>query len=303
MSPIRRVLVTGGSGGIGTFVLHELAGRAAVRVFDRRPPTGPAEEYVEGDVLDLPDLTRASQGMDAILHLAAIPNPFADPPERIFPINVTGTFHACEAAVRAGVRRVVLTGSDSATGLAIKRVPVAPRYVPVDEAHPKVPSEVYGLTKVLVEEIGQAYARGHGLEVVCLCPVFVVLPGKEAQLPERGAERTSRNLWAYVEPADVAQAFRLALGLPAVSYESFLISAADTLSPIPSLELVRAAFGPVPEIRNPEWFVANPHASLYDISKAKRLLGYQPRSDWRRLVPRTGGDPDVRVHRGERGER
>lgn len=136
MSPIRRVLVTGGSGGIGTFVLHELAGRAAVRVFDRRPPTEPAEEYVEGDILDLPGLTQASRGMDAILHLAAIPNPFTDPPERIFPINVTGTFYACEAAVRAGVRRVVLTGSDSATGLTIKRVPVAPRYVPVDEAHP-----------------------------------------------------------------------------------------------------------------------------------------------------------------------
>lgn len=157
---------------------------------------------------------------------------------------------------------------------------------------------MYGLTKLLVEEIGQAYARGHGLEVVYLCPVFVVLPGKEAQLAERGAERTSRNLWAYVEPADVAQAFRLALELPSVAYEAFLISAADTLSPIPSLELVRAAFGTVPEIRNPEWFVANPHASLYDISKARRLLGYQPASDWRRLESRGALD----IHRGDRGD-
>lgn len=82
----------------------------------------------------------------------------------------------------------------------------------------------------------------------------------------------------------MAQVFRLGLELPEVGYEAFLLSAADTLSPIPSLELVRAAFGMVPEIRKPEWFAANPHAALYDISKARRVLGYTPPSDWRRLV-------------------
>jgi len=279
-----RVLVTGGSGGIGTFVLAELSRSHAPTVFDRRPPTGPAAGFVSGDVLDLPALTDACRGMDAMIHLAAIPNPFRDPPERVFPVNVTGTFHACEAAVRSGVRRVVLTGSDSATGLAIKAVPAAPAYLPVDEDHPRTPSEVYGLSKLLVEEIGRTYARGHGLEVVVLCPVFVVLPGKEAEIAARGGERASRNLWAYVEPADVAQAFRLALELRAVSYEAFLVGAADTLSPVPSLELAREAFGRIPPIRKPEWFAANPHASLYDIGKAIRVLGFRPRSSWRALV-------------------
>lgn len=284
----RRVLVTGGSGGIGTFVLSELAASCHTTVFDQREPSGSAARFVRGDVLDLAALTDACQGIDAVIHLAAIPNPFGDPPERIFTVNVTGTFHACEAAVRAGVRRVILAGSDSATGLAIKAVPVAPAYLPVDEAHPRLPSEVYGLSKLLVEEIGQTYARGRGLEVIVLCPVFVVLPGKEGQLAERGAERVSRNLWAYVEPADVAQAARLALELPRVGYEAFLIGAADTLSPVPSLELVHRAFGALPEIRRPEWFAANPHASLYDIGKAMRVLGYHPRSDWRRFVTQGG---------------
>lgn len=281
---IPRVLVTGGSGGIGTFLLEELRGAYAAIVFDRRPPAGPAAGFVAGDVLDLTALTEAARGAEAVIHLAAIPNPFNDPPERIFAVNVEGTFHACEAALQASVRRVVLAGSDSATGLAIKTAPAAPAYLPVDEAHPRTPSEAYGLSKLVVEEIGRTYAR-RGLEVVVLCPVFVVLPGKEGQLAERGAERVSRNLWAYVEPADVAQAFRLALALPRVDYEAFLIGAADTLSPIPSLELARGAFGALPEVRRPEWFAANPHASLYDIRKAMRVLGYRPRSDWRRLVP------------------
>ena len=281
-----RVLVTGGSGGIGRFVLEELRDRCEAIVFDLREPTGPAAHFIAGDILNLPALTDAGRGMDALLHLAAIPNPFNDPPERIFPINVTGTFHALEAAVRAGIPRVVLAGSDSATGLAIKKVPLAPAYLPVDEEHPKAPSEVYGLTKLLVEEIGKTYARGHGLEVVVLCPVFVVLPGKEDQIAERAAERISRNLWAYVEPPDVAQAFRLALELPRVTYEAFLIGAADTLSPVPSLKLVKEAFGGLPPIRRPEWFEQNPHASLYDISKAMRVLGYKPMSNWRRLSRR-----------------
>lgn len=281
----RRVLVTGGSGGIGTFVLDELAASWAATVLDLRPPRGPAAGFVPGDVLDLDGLVGACRGMDAVVHLAAIPNPFADPPERIFTVNVTGTFHACEAAARAGVRRVLLAGSDSAMGLAIKAAPLAPAYLPVNETHPRAPSEAYGLSKLCVEEIGKAYARGHGLEVVVLCPVFVVLPGKEGQLPERGAEPVSRNLWAYVEPADVAQAVRLALELPLPrgGYEAFLVGAADTLSPVPSLELVRRAFGTLPEIRKPEWFAERPHASLYDIGKAMRVLGYRPRSDWRRL--------------------
>jgi nucleoside-diphosphate-sugar epimerase len=285
MSP-PRVLVTGGSGGIGTVVLHELATASTATVLDLRPPRGPAARFVPGDVLDLDGLVEACRGMDALVHLAAIPNPFADPPERIFTVNVTGTFHACEAAARAGVRRVVLAGSDSATGLAIKAAPLAPAYLPVDEAHPRAPSEAYGLSKLCVEEIGRAYARGRGLEVIVLCPVFVVLPGKEGQLRERGAETVSRNLWAYVEPADVAQAFRLALALPLApgAYETFLIGAADTLSPVPSLELVERAFGTLPEIRKPEWFAGRPHASLYDIGKAMRVLGYRPRSDWRRLA-------------------
>jgi UDP-glucose 4-epimerase len=280
----RRVLVTGGSGGIGRFVLEELRGKVEATVFDRREPAGSASGFVGGDILDLPALTEACRGMDAVIHLAAIPNPFSDPPEQIFPVNVTGTFHVLEAAVRAGVRRVILAGSDSATGLAFKKAPVAPAYLPVDEEHPKAPSEVYGLTKLLVEEIGKSYARGHGLEVVVLCPVFVVVPGKEGQVPERAAERVSRNLWAYVEPIDVAQAFRLALDLPKVTYEVFLIGAADTLSPVPSLELAKKAFGALPPIQKPEWFARNPHASLYDISKAMRVLGYRPTSNWRKFL-------------------
>lgn len=289
-----RVLVTGGSGGIGAFVLAELSRSCAVTVLDTRPPAGPAAGFVAGDVLDLPALAEACRGMDALIHLAAIPNPFRDPPERVFSVNVTGTFHACEAAVRAGVRRVVLAGSDSATGLAIKAVPTAPAYLPVDEDHPRAPSEVYGLSKLLVEEIGRTYARGHGLEVVVLCPVFVVLPGKEAEIAERGRERASRNLWAYVEPADVAQAFRLALELPRVTYDAFLIGAADTLSAVPSLELAREAFERLPPVRKPEWFTANPHASLYDIGKAMRVLGFRPRSSWRALVgsPTSKGGTD-----------
>lgn len=283
MTVRRRILVTGGSGGIGHFVLQELRDRHEAIVFDQREPTGPASRFIAGDILNLPAFTEACRGMDALIHLAAIPNPFSDPPERIFPVNVTGTFHALEAALRGGIPRVILAGSDSATGLAIKKVPLVPAYLPVDEEHPKTPSEVYGLTKLLVEEIGKTYARGYGLEVVVLCPVFVVLPGKEGQIAERAAERISRNLWAYVEPPDVAQAFRLALELPAVSYEAFLIGAADTLSPVPSLKLVEEAFGRLPPIRRPEWFERNPNASLYDISKARRVLGYRPTSNWRKF--------------------
>ncbi len=73
------------------------------------------------------------------------------------------------------------------------------------------------------------------------------------------------------------------LALEKVSgFEIFFIGAPNTLAPEPTLDLVKRRFGKLPEIRRPELFREDPNAALFDIAKARRLLGYAPSADWRR---------------------
>ena len=84
-------------------------------------------------------------------------------------------------------------------------------------------------------------------------------------------------------PKDVATAIRLALEKVS-GCEIFFIGAPNTIAPAPTLELVTRRFGKPPEIRRPALYRDDPHAGLFDIAKARRLLGYDPSPDWRRHI-------------------
>jgi hypothetical protein len=66
-----------------------------------------------------------------------------------------------------------------------------------------------------------------------------------------------------------------------VPFEVFFLTARDTFYPIPTLELLRKIYGEVPRVKDPTYFEANPFASVFDIRKAKRWLGWEPLYDWR----------------------
>jgi nucleoside-diphosphate-sugar epimerase len=85
----------------------------------------------------------------------------------------------------------------------------------------------------------------------------------------------------------VARAFQLALALPAVRFERFLISAADGLNTRPTLELVRERYGFLPEIRRPEVYERLPTASVLDGTKARELLGFEPSGNWHEMLAST----------------
>ncbi len=278
-----KVAVTGGAGRLGAYVVPRLARSAGVTVIDRAaPPWGGA--WRAADVLDRAGLEQAFAGHDAVVHLAAIPNPFTSSPEDILRVNVQGTWNCFAAAETAGVKRVVLASSDSATGMVFKVQPLPPLYLPIDEDHPLRPTESYGLSKLMAEDVARVFARRGALEVVVLRPTFVVFPTLVPELPARQAAPDSRNMWSYVEPEDVAEAFHLALALTGVRYETFFVSAADTLSLLPTLERIQALFGRLPEIRKPAVYLENPRAAVFDQERARTRLGFVPRSDWRRLL-------------------
>jgi UDP-glucose 4-epimerase len=278
-----RVAVTGGSGRLGQHVTARLEGTCERLVVDRVPPQA-AVDHTAADVTDHAALRAAFAGCNAVVHLAAIPNPRTAPADVTFRTNVQGTFAVLQAAEDAGVRRVVLASSDSVVGFHYNPQGWRPLYLPIDEAHPLRPTEFYSLSKRVGETIAESFAARGRLEVVVIRPTHIVLPPEYPELEARGGDLHNYHVWTYVAPEDVAEAFRLALALPAVRYDTFFISAADGLNRRPTLELLRERYGFLPEIRRPEVYERLPTASILDGSHAREVLGFAPMSDWRRMA-------------------
>lgn len=275
------VVVTGGSGRLGRHVVERLKGRHRLTVIDTRPPADGEVAYLDVSILDLDGLRAAFAGVDAVVHLAAVPNPRTSSPQLCFSTNTVGTWSVLQAAEDAGVRRVVVASSDAATGLHYNPRDWAPLYLPVDETHPLRPSEVYSLTKEITESIARAFAVRGRLEVLAIRPGHIVFEPEYPELAARGADVENYHLWGYVAPQDVAQGFELALALEDGRYDCFFVGAADGLNTRPTLELLQERFGRLPEIRRPEVYAENPTAGVFDITHAREKLGYRPRLTWR----------------------
>ena len=290
------VLVTGGAGRLGRYVVAELTRHCRVSVLDR---AGDAAGRVDvpGDVLDLEPLRAAVRGRDAVIHLAAIDSSVPAPPAVVFDTNVRGTWNVLQAAHEAGVRRVIICSSSAAAGLDYTNPEMPPLYLPIDEDHPLRPSQTYGLSKQLNEVIAQSFGRRRRLEVICLRPAWVMSADAvrriaaehrgsvPAALPGRQREPLPL-LRAYVDPEDVARAFRLTLELQDVRYPVFILTAADTFEPIPTLTHIEKVYGRLPEVRKPEIYARNPNATAYDISRAREILGWSPSADWAQVSAR-----------------
>lgn len=284
-----KVVCTGGSGRLGTYVTDDLRGRCDLTVLDVKPTTAPGVKYVNVNIFDHAALTRAFAGQDAVVHLAAIPNPRTAPADVTFNTNVQGTWNVLQAAEDAGVKRVVVASSDAALGLHYNPPGYGPQYMPIDENHPLRPVEFYSLSKEVTESICRCYSNRGKVEVLAIRPTHIVFPPEYPELVARGADVQNYHIWMYVSPEDVAQGFRRALEVAKAPFQAFFISAADGLNTRPTLDMLRERYGKLPEIRRPEHFQRNPLASVLDITRAREVLGFEPTSDWRKMAAAAGG--------------
>ncbi len=175
-------LVTGGAGFIGSSIVEELVRRGEqVRVLDnfstgRRDNLNPLLEQIElieGDLRDLPTVRQAVEGVDYVLHHAALASVqrSVDDPLAAHAANTTGTLHLLVAARDAGVRRVVYASSSSIYGdspTLPKREDMLPR--------PKSP---YAVSKLAGAHFCQAFTEVFGLETVSLCYFNVFGPRQD----------------------------------------------------------------------------------------------------------------------------
>jgi nucleoside-diphosphate-sugar epimerase len=284
-----KIAVTGGSGKAGRAVVRDLLehGHQVLNI-DRVPsaesssPDSPAP-FLYADLTDYGQTLEAISGgerlpgIEAVVHLAAIPSPVVATPDLTFATNVTSTYTVFSAAVRLGLKRVVWASSETTLGLPFD---TPPDYAPVDEDHELRPESSYALSKVLGEEMARQFHRWSAIPIVGLRFSNVMERADYQRFPGHWEDPHLRkwNLWGYVDETHVAQSVRLALEADVAGADSFIIAAADTVMKRSSRELMAEVFPGVP-VRDG----VDGTDTLLSIDKARRVLGYSPDFTWREL--------------------
>jgi nucleoside-diphosphate-sugar epimerase len=280
-----KIAVTGGSGKLGRAVVHRLEREGhAVLTLDSVGTRGDSFTRIDltdyGQTADaLSSVDNRHSGLDAVVHLAAIPAGGLSPDSATFHNNMLATFNVFQGARRAGIKRIVYASSETLLGIPFD---TPPPYLPVDEEYPSRPESMYAVVKHLEEELARKLVRWDPeLSITALRFSNVLDVSDYALVPGYQDDPTLRqwNLWGYIDTRDGAQAVQRALAANIPGFDTFIIAAADTLMGQPSAALAAAAFPDVDFVRD-----VPGTGTLLSIDKARRVLGYEPEHSWRDSV-------------------
>jgi nucleoside-diphosphate-sugar epimerase len=277
---MKKVVVTGGSGKLGQFVIRDLLTHGyEVLGLDKVPPREKLCPSWLADLRHSGDLFEALRNTYGIIHLGAYQAPNLAPDAETLSNNVAATYNVLRAAADSNVRKVVLASSTAAFGFIYAKKPWSPDYLPLDENHPSTPQDSYGLSKVLGEQIADS--------IVSINPEMTVsslrFPGVNFDLSYESFRERWRNpatrasgFWTYIDARDAATTCRLAIEAKFRGHEVFIASAPKNCMIQPTLELVKQFLPKGAKIKKSPVT----HWSCVDSSKARRMLGFKPEHVW-----------------------
>jgi nucleoside-diphosphate-sugar epimerase len=292
-----KVLITGASGRLGPFVVDDLAaaGHEPVLMCRSRPAGADRWPWIEGDINRYDDCLRATDGVEAIQHLAAEPGPTDHPAsrdryaERGVPFdqtmrtNLLGTYYLLQAAVVRKIGVFVMTGSNCALGhgYRISGTEFPFRYLPADEQHPPDVEASYSYSKLAGEELLASYTRAYGLRTYAVRAAGICPPQRRQDMARGAAPAKAWSpwLWAWVGSEDVASAHRLLMEKAGEiePHGAYFCNGDDTSAVEPTRELIER-FKPelLPLVRD-----LPGHASLLSNARLRQVVGWQPQTSWR----------------------
>lgn len=223
-----KILVTGAAGRIGRVLVAGLKDRYTLRGFDRVPMPD-LEDTIVGEITDMEAVLRATQGMEAVIHLAGNPSGGA-PWEDILNSNIIGAYTLFEAARQNSVRRIAFA---SRAGLLAPY----PKHITRTVDMPPRPESYYSISKVFGENLGYMYSALHSMEVVA------VRIGNF--IPERDQPEHPHHL----SHGDAVRVFERAVTHPGVKFE-IVFGVSDSTWPLYDLDHGRQAIRFYPEDRS-----------------------------------------------------
>jgi nucleoside-diphosphate-sugar epimerase len=286
-----RVVVTGGSGKIGSFVVRELLqrGHEVINVDRRAPASPPASaptsaadtrrpaRFVYADLRDRAQVQPLFENADAVCHLGEIPGMhLSTPPEELYSHNTTIAAVVLQTAADLKLKRFIYTSSAQVYGAwgSGGRVPFA--HLPMDETHPLRPYNVYSLAKVAAEQFAKLMAERHGLSVAAFR--FPMVLESDPELDPRwlryleGEPHPSEGACTYLHASDAARAYADAIERPRPGFEAYHFVAADVWSITPIRDRL-LKYNPAEPPLPPDW---PPYRSPVLTTKAKEHFGWEP---------------------------
>jgi len=293
----KRIIFTGGSGKAGRHVVQYLVEQGhQVLNLDTRPLDNPKVRTLITDITDGGQVFNAlssytglhefdpslrPQPIDAVVHFAAIPRIMITPDNEVFRINALGTYNVIEAAVKLGIRKVVIASSETTYGLVFANEPRSPRYFPLDEEYDVDPMDSYALSKIVNEQTARAFALRSGFDIYALRIGNVIEPHEYDLFPKWFADPGFRKriAWSYIDARDLGQITDLAIEKNGLGYQVFNAANDDTSSDLPTRELIERFYPGVPLKRE-----LGEYETLLSNRKAREVLGFQARHSWRKYV-------------------
>ncbi|MGN6126694.1 MAG: NAD-dependent epimerase/dehydratase family protein [Humibacter sp.] len=270
-----RVLVTGAAGRIGSVATRHLAERGALVTALCQPGqvVDGADRVVHGDTRSEHDVAEALDGVEAVVHLAALAHRDNGTPYDVYATNVVSTFNVLAQAAQRGVRRAVVAGSINRNGLpqGIDQNAVPP-YLPIDTDFPADVSDWYSLSKLNDENTSQMVSNRWGVGIVTLrFPHVNTMAAIEAQSEEltRHPRAGLTEAWSYLDVRDAARAIELGLTTSTPGANAFYLAAPTTSIPYRTEDVLDALVPDVPRRRR---FTGR--EVPMDLSDAERVIGF-----------------------------
>ena len=298
----KRILFTGGSGKAGKHAVAYLLEQGyRVLNVDLTPLDHPQVDNLIADITDSGQMFNVMTSyagfdelepgtgvpaFDAVVHFAAVPRILINPDNETFRVNTIGTYNVIEAAVKLGIKKVIIASSETTYGICFSDGQTNPHSLPLEEDYDVDPMDSYGLSKVVNEKTARSFQRRSGIDIYALRIGNVIEPHEYAELFPHYFEHPEvrrRNAFCYIDARDLGQIVDLCLQKDGLGFQVFNAGNDHNGAIIPTKELAERFFSGVPFTRE-----MGEHEALFSNRKIRDLLGFKERHNWRDYVKAPG---------------
>jgi UDP-glucose 4-epimerase len=293
----KRIIFTGGSGKAGRHVVPYLLDRGhQVLNLDRQPFPGDRVATLITDLTDSGEVFNALSThfgfdgletgngpapVDAVVHFAAVPRILIRPDNVTFAENTVSTYNVIEAAVKLGIRKVIIASSETTYGVCFAEGDKDYHQFPLTEEYDVDPMDSYGLSKVVNEKTARAFAMRYKADVYALRIGNVVSPEDYENFPGYLADPPcrKRNAWSYIDARDLGQIVDLCIAKNGLGFQVFN-AVNDTITANQPTREFLAKWAPETPIDGDLEEFGAPISNR----KIREVLGFREEHDWRSHV-------------------